>query len=118
MIKVLYSNKQCDVVLKTSEYKGHKYAIRTLGYYPTAYVSLDKDIEDEFLLDSVYGGITFHSVVSGHLGFLDKNLVYIGWDYGHAMDYLPFNEKGIKHTFEEVEGDCKKVIDEIIEKGL
>ena len=113
--------EECDEVLLQDEYKGHKYVIKTMGYYPTAYVSVDKDIEDDYALKSVYCGITYHSTESIHLNGLDESLMWIGWDYGHALDYIyPVMRKDYltQHSLEEIEQCCKKVIDEIIEKGL
>ncbi len=113
--------EECDEVLLQDEYKGHKYVIKTMGYYPTAYVSIDKDIEDDYALKSVYGGITYRSIESIHLNGLDKSLMWIGWDYGHCFDYIKFKtyeHEGDKHSLKEIEQCCKNVIDEIIEKGL
>lgn len=113
--------EECDEVLLRGNYKDHEYIIKTLGYYPTAYVSVDKDIKDDFALKSVHNGITYHSVDTLHLDGLDIYHRWIGWDYGHCLDYIKFKDheqKGEKHTLKEIEQCCKDVINEIIEKGL
>lgn len=53
--------EECDEVLLRGNYKDHEYVIKTLGRFPTAYVSIGKDIEDDYSLKSIPGGITYHS---------------------------------------------------------
>lgn len=113
----IYSKDHIDKVLKTGKYKGHKWIIRTLGRYPTAYVTCDNMSYDQTEnLDKPYFGITYSSKSFGHLKCLDYNYDWIGWDYGHYPDYQPnFNPNGEKHTIEEIEENIKEVIDELQE---
>lgn len=113
--------EECDEILISGEYMSHKYVIRTLGRYPTAYVSVNKLPNDNYAINCVYGGITYRSTDSGHLAGLDKSFNWIGWDYGHCIDYIlyrTFEQNGTKHTLEEIERCCKDVITCIVEKGL
>lgn len=51
------------------------------------------DVLYDVIGDSVHGGLSY----SGKAYWLDENerddTIYIGWDYGHADDYNPRNEK-------------------------
>lgn len=113
--------EECDEVLISGEYMNHKYVIKTLGRYPTAYISVNKSLNDDCAIDCIYGGITYRSTDSCYLTGLDKSLTWIGWDYGHSTDYVlyrSFEQKGAEHTLEEIEQCCKDVITYIVEKGL
>lgn len=112
----IYSKEQRDEVLKTGEYKNHKWVIRTLGRYPCAYVSVSNKmtIEEAESLEAPYCGITYSSTDYGRLDCLDENYNWIGWDYGHCHDYnAMFNDGGQKHTLEEIEENVIQTIEEL-----
>ncbi len=69
-----------------------------------------------------HGGLTFSRKITKEnmkeypQGFTPG--YWIGWDYAHWGDYLPgMYPDGERHTFQEVEEECKKVIDQVTEKG-
>jgi hypothetical protein len=107
-------------IIASSNYKGYDYNIKSImGSYPTAYVKIpsthflfgkDYDTIDRVIPvdNSPHGGLTYGQ-------FDDKNNFWIGWDYAHAGDYISgrnFPSKfSKKWTMEEIETECKRLID-------
>ena len=78
-------------ILDEGNYKGWNYVIVSYGMHPCAYIEIpkghrfyEKDYE-EIDLDC-HGGLTFSDVRD--FGFGEK--YYIGWDYVHVGDYIPY----------------------------
>ena len=118
----IYSNdRNLDEVLKSGEYRDHKWVIRTLGRYPCAYVSVvgKMSYDEAEPLETPYGGISYASDDFGRLECLDAGYSWIGWDYGHCGDYNALfpDFGGDKHTIEEIETNIKEVIDELERKN-
>lgn len=116
----IYSNEHKDEIILRGEYAGFPYIIRTLGFWPCAYVGLPEvpefDVEEDLPVPVL---INYESWNWARFDFMDKEHVWIGWDYGHCCDYHPlFNEEGHKYTVEEIEKDIKNTIDEYIHKSL
>lgn len=112
----LYSSERLNEVVETGEYCGRKWVIKTLGTYPCAYVeNIDgMTIEEAEDLESPYCGISYSTDAYGPLKGLDTNISWLGWDYGHALDYNSiYNQEGMKHTIEEIRQCVKDVIDEL-----
>jgi len=117
-----------EIVLR-GVYKGYEYFIVSIrGMWYCAYVILPTEnkyyeVDDyDTIPVEVHGGLTFadkHRLV--------ENKWCIGWDYGHIGDYTPIfgdhrdeMEDGFgipphHWTPEEIEGDCKYVIEQLIE---
>lgn len=107
----LYSNEPKDEVVAKGEYGGQPYIIRTLGYWPCAYIGLVH--EPSFDVDELEVPVcfTYKSWEMGRMECMDPDWKWLGWDYGHACDYIPkFNPDGHKYTIEEIEKDIKEVI--------
>lgn len=113
-MSILYNLNYTNNVVKTGKYKGINYVIKTLGYYPTAYVSYEipESWEEECPVS-----ISYRTVEYGPLSALDKSKEWTGWDYCHQTDcYTKFNETGRKYTIKDILVDIKKVINFIKEK--
>lgn len=116
-------------VVKKGTYKNHMYVIYSnYGYSPAAYVLAN---EDDWWIDVHYddlnrkyskgrkphGGFTFSSFVCNRFFDLpnpEEETYIVGWDYSHLGDYLSNGKpagKDKKWTIEEIEEDCKKVIE-------
>ena len=107
-------------ILAEGEYKDHKYVILNLGTHPTAYVALNKDIENRDSIN-VHGGITYN----GPALWGEGGKEYIGWDYAHFGDYYGADELMSKYgicysenkrwTTEEIFEEVKSVIKQLID---
>ena len=112
-MSILYNLNYTNNVVKTGKYKGINYVIKTLGYYPTAYVSYDipEKWEEECPASISYSSREFD------LEGLDKSKEWTGWDYCHQTDrYTKFNETGRKYIIKDILKDIKAVINFIKEK--
>lgn len=116
-----YYNDRNVILLHKDTYRGFNYWIISYGTHPCAYVEIPKnhsyfkksymDIEDI----EVHGGLTFSS---DKLLLLD-NSWFIGWDYAHYGDYVGFfgiNDEEKKWTTEEINEECKNVINQLARK--
>lgn len=117
----IYSKERRDEILETGEYKGHKWAIRTLGRYPCAYITVSGGMtyEEAESLEKPYCGISYASDSYGRLNFMDKSHSWIGWDFGHGCDFdamLP-DYGGTKHNIDEIRKNIYEVIDEVESKS-
>ena len=124
MKEMIYEKDRKMEILQDNKYRGYRYIILSMGTHPTAYIEIPKghilDGKDGDELDiNVHGGITY----SRHemYGIKTDNW-YIGWDYAHLGDYLGYEEELYpranhkKWSTAEIERDCKKAIEEIIDK--
>lgn len=113
----IYSKERRDEILESGEYKGHKWAIRTLGRYPCAYITVNGGMtyEEAESLKTPHCGISYASDSYGRLGFMDKSCSWIGWDFGHCCDFNAMfpNCGGDKHTIAEIRKNIYDVIDEV-----
>ena len=64
-----------------------------------------------------HGGFTFSDFVNEE-SFGEPEAYWVGWDYAHFGDYCSYPkgtmigiERGKKWTIEEIEAECKRVID-------
>lgn len=124
MKPMIYCRERKKEVLCEGEYKGHKFAILSLGNHPTAYVE-DKigavDYDDIRLDDvRVHGGFTYCG--GGHWSEESAKTRWLGWDYAHAGDfagyyeeseYVYYNSK--QWTTPEIYDEVKSVIEQLIE---
>jgi hypothetical protein len=114
-----------DLVCK-NKYKNIYYYIFDLGSHPTAYIKIGKNNKfyninyfDYDIDINVHGGITYtNNRLPIWYGKQYKDSWFIGWDYAHAGDYTLYWNKGKKYTLEEIIKDCKKVINQVISKGV
>lgn len=124
----LYNMSEPPIVetLAKGEHAGFEFFILWYSSHPNAYVRIPKGHpyyeKDYGEIDSkcmVHGGFTF----SGE--DLDKRYRlpegwYLGWDYGHRYDFINLHGRhlnGVKWMVEDIERDCKEVIDEIIKEA-
>ena len=118
MKEMVYRNRKNPEVLYSGEYKGHKFAILSLGSHPTAYVENKMAITDycDCRLDNVevHGGFTYCG--KGHWDEESKKTSWLGWDYAHCDDYqyLDTPWAGKQWTTAEIYDEVKSVIDQII----
>lgn len=122
--KVVY---QYSHLLACGEYKGLKYAVVDYATHPCGYVespAWKMGIENYDFI-SAHGGINYDDCLD-HVKDLPedfKDIKFIGWDYGHLGDYLPYYDdlpddnifkNGKKYTTEEIVADCHDVINQIV----
>lgn len=101
-------------ILHTGIIDGIRFYIVSFCTHPCAYVKCDESvIDDVTAYDEImcHGGITF--IGSGFEGFEGGR--YIGWDYAHYGDYMPFMYAfdGKKWTTEEIFEEVKEVIKQV-----
>lgn len=109
-------------MILTSDYKGLTYYIVTLGSHPCAYVNVKDTIFNGKFYEDIpiecHGGLTYSdNYLYGIEGW------FIGWDYAHLGDlfysqylkYIGGKIAGKEWTIDEVEEECKNVIDQLIE---
>ncbi len=106
-----YLYKREVSILDSGVYHDRKYFIISLGSHPCAYVEFHNEFErggDEWYDTPCHGSITYDDYA-----YWDENdeTYYIGWDYAHSGDYLPYNVFGKKWTTQEVLENVKEVID-------
>lgn len=118
MKEMVYEKRKKPEVLYSCEYKGHKFAIISLGSHPTAYIENKMAITDycDCRLDNVkvHGGFTYCD--NGYWDEESKKTSWLGWDYAHWGDYYytdPFYP-GKQWTTAEIYTEVKSVIDQII----
>lgn len=121
----IYTDYTTRSLVASAQYKGFRYYIITLGAYPCAYVSIPSGHDLRGVDYTYINGIGVHGGLTYSEFFLQlKNIIlkgwFIGWDYGHYGDYMKlyhdmeFSFGGKKWTKEEIEEDCKSVIDQIL----
>lgn len=111
-------------MILTSDYKGWTYSIITFGTHPCAYVDVkDTMFDGKFYADipiECHGGLTYSA---DYLPRTNDKGWFIGWDYAHWGDlfYSQYNiDMGVidivskEWTIDEVEEECKNVIDQLI----
>lgn len=110
--------------IKKGEFKGYEYYILWFRDHPNAYIKIPKG---DPLYEKDYTEIELEYEPHGCLTYSSKNVYkgygledgwYIGWDYNHSVDYANslFFRQGFRHTTEEIENECKCVINGIIGK--
>ena len=130
---MIYQKDRKMELLHKGEYKGYNYYILNLGTHPTAYIEIPKEnklygkdyneiYEMGYDID-VHGGLTYSD---DKLMCIKSENWFIGWDYAHCDDYMPFYDelqKGLfqklkKWTTEEIIEECKSAINQIIDMGM
>lgn len=110
-----------DYIVDKGMYKRIDYVIKSVGTHPTAYVNIRNTQENIDLIEEKAPiMITYTSKESGPLPKLDPHKEWIGWDYGHAGDYICLRTEeddisGHKYTYEEVMKDVIAVIEIMLE---
>lgn len=111
MKEMEYKYKREMTILDSGVYHNRKYFIISLGTHPCAYVEFHHEFEREGDLwreTPCHGSITYDDYA-----YWDKNdeTYYIGWDYAHFGDYLPYEVCGKRWTTKEILENVKEVID-------
>lgn len=124
-MKELYSLTEHNYLVASGKIGNYYYAIRSTGYHPCAYVGADFDIRHGKTIDELddmlptHGGISYDGTFP--LSDLDPKLNWLGWDYGHDLDYIMIieqhpelavyeSEHYKKYTYEDIMKDIKNVI--------
>ena len=126
---MIYQKDRKIELLYKETYKNYNYYILNLGTHPTAYIEIPKgnilyeldynEIYDKGYGINVHGGLTY----SDHeLMMIPSENWYIGWDYAHYDDYMPYMDDIFmdltmplhKWTTEEIIEECKNAIEQII----
>lgn len=127
MKQMVYSLKAKTEILHSGSYEGYGFYIVSYGVYPCAYIEIPKGhrwFGREYYEKDILHGIAWHRVLtySGNLGHVigENDKWFIGWDYGHAGDYVsPYelsqtlSETEKKWTTEEIFEEVKKVIGQL-----
>lgn len=121
MKAMTYKNERTTEVLADDKFLGYHFYVISYGTHPCAYVSLPESSRyyyygyDHIPIDC-HGGLTYADsrLCRGAIGC---DGWYIGWDYAHCYDYLPYgySDDGKKWTTEEMVEECKNVIMQLIE---
>lgn len=111
--------------LKKGEHSGFEFFILWFSSHPNAYIKIPKshpyykkdyrEIDNKYL---VHGGFTFSGKDLDKRYGLSEGW-YLGWDYAHCTDFINLPGHcldGIKRRVEDIEKDCKEVIDKIIKE--
>ena len=120
MKEMIYTDAECREWLVHDTYKGIEFVIMNLGTHPTAYIGVDKNskLYGESDIDlNVHGGVTYTSsrLLNEQYEECLSGKWWIGWDYAHCGDYLPFlGDYGKRWTTQEMLEDVKSAIDEIL----
>ena len=118
MKEMTYGIRKKSEVLYSGEYKGHKFAILSLGSHPTAYVENKMDITDcydcRLYNVGVHGGFTYCG--TGHWNEESTKISWLGWDYAHYGDYCygDTSQDSKQWTTAEIYDEVKSVIDQIV----
>ena len=114
-------------LLAEGNYKGFYYTAISLGSHPCCYICIPSG--RPIAVDSIncHYGVTYHKEYLHCSDLIDQSLIdydegwWIGWDYAHLYDYiyiseLPREPRDYEKTYtsEELEEDCKKAIDSIL----
>ena len=131
MKEMIYKKDSERCLLYNNIYKGFHYYIISYGTHPCAYIEIPiksflygkgyMEIEDDYCIN-VHGGLTY---ASDYLRISDNTILenswFIGWDYAHISDYNGLyheyeilNDGTKKWTTEEINEECKNVIEQII----
>lgn len=124
MNQMIYYKEFKTILLATGFIDGLQYFILNLGFHPTAYIDLPKDLEITDDDIDVHGGITYRA---SRLYVSDDTEIkgnFIGWDYAHYGDYggymkmlPPHLRSGKKWTTEEIFEEVKDACHQIKMKG-
>lgn len=127
---MVYQKERKMEILHVWEYKSYRYFVLNLGTHPTAYIEIPKghklfgkkynEIYDMGYDIDVHGGLTYSK---DNLMCVKSKSWFIGWDYAHCDDYMPYYDelqKGLfqklkKWTTEEIIEECKRAIEQIKE---
>lgn len=128
MKEMEYNKEIKRELLFQDNYKGYNFYILSLGMFPVAYIEIPEshkfykkeyyEIYDIAFID-VHGGLTYSE---GTL-MINKDKVlngwFIGWDYGHAWDYISYDDDTFfinckKWSTSEIYEEAKNVIEQII----
>ena len=122
-----YNNDGMSSCLALGIYRGFQYAVYNIrGSHPCGYVNISgheneliDDPEATYDFEKFYwlvchGGVTYAE--AGLSSFAEG--YWIGWDYAHYNDYVPFagGVFGKRHYTDEIVLECKNVIDQICER--
>lgn len=119
--EMVYSKEHKIELIGQDEYKGYNWYIFNLGTHPTAYVEVPKKHryykKNHNEIDIyVHGSLTYSG---NYFPFFETNCNswFIGWDYAHYGDYVPFIDISTDHkwTTAEITVDCMSVIDQLVE---
>ena len=95
MKEMVYTSEHKREVLDTGYFHGFFYYILNLGTHPTAYIRIPENHKyyqvdyDEVDVD-VHGGLTYGKDYLHIENDVKIDGWFIGWDYGHAGDYMGY----------------------------
>lgn len=132
MKEMIYSIEPIKEVLYKGEKDGYIFVIMSYGTHPCAYVGIPKNhgyygLKYDDINISCHWGLTFAEPYCKFMPWIEnareKELWWIGWDYGHCDDYMPylefFNFFGAdelkKWTTKEIIDECYDVIEQLKE---
>lgn len=110
---------------KKFEYRGLRcYIVRKLSGHWCGYVECSYPIkykeEEQF---DVHGGVSFNTTITPYeykYPDIHENVPVLGFDCAHYQDIIPMIKRtysGTYRTKEYVENECKKLADQILERG-
>ena len=111
---MVYTSEHKREVLDTGYFHGFFYYILNLGTHPTAYIRIPENHscykKDYVEIDiDVHGGLTYANNYLCVENNTELEGWFIGWDYGHAGDYMGYYVKEILKMSPVYENDNKKM---------
>lgn len=112
-------------ILATGVEQRRYFIVVNMGTHPCAYIRIPRKSPfyqkhyDSLPAFSFFpnGGFTFSdNLYSKYFDQPIKEGWYLGWDYAHVEDFLPFSKNGKKHTTEEIIEETKKIINALKER--
>lgn len=132
MKEMVYKPERVFEVLHKEIKDGYPLVIMSYGDHPCAYVGIPKDhkyfgihySDYEKIPIECHFGLTFSMMGEQRMPWIEdeseKELWWIGWDYGHCCDYSPYFENfdfvdfdKYKWTTREILYECYDVIEQL-----
>lgn len=122
--KDIYNEPNQYRIILIDKYRGIGFRLVALASHPCAYIKISYDkvkpFEDEL---PCHFGLSYEGDYP--LDQLDEESGWIGWDYGHALDYIncrgndfeELNKGNKKWTLEEIICEIKETIDFILDNA-
>ena len=134
MKEMVYKRERVMELLHTEVKDGYRIAIMSYGMHPCAYVGIPSThkyygLHYDDIDIQCHWGLTFSEKSNPNMPWFtedEKDLWWLGWDYGHCDDYAPYLDdfgfdmtwNGMelkKWTTKEILSECYNVVEQLIE---
>lgn len=113
------------LLLAEGIYQGYNYYVLSMGTHPCGYVEIPKDspyfnVDYDCIPVCCHGGLTYGRGFLHTIADIEEDRYFIGWDYGHYMDYIGYftsdenaRFNNSKWTTKEIIYECMNVIEQL-----